>query len=70
MNKEWSGKLKEAHADFMLWFHGKLDRPPKNPFLPSEIEEGGLVEPYMPEGVDQEIVLFDLGGKDDRHSST
>lgn len=27
--------------------------------LPPEIEEGGLVEPYMPEGQDSEIVLFE-----------
>ena len=60
--KRWSEKMKEAHSDFMLWWHGKVKTPPRNPFLPPEIEESGLVEPYA-EGKDTEIVTFPQAGE-------
>ncbi len=33
-------------------------------------EELNVIDQFYPEGEGTEIVLFDLGGKDDRHSST
>lgn len=50
-------RLEAAREQFFDWLRGKAE-PPKNPFLPPEVEEGGLVNPYLPEGEGTEIVLF------------
>jgi len=60
--KKWSEQLHQAHEDFKLWLSGKLDKPPKNPFLPPEVEEGGLVEPYA-EGKGTELEAFPQAGE-------
>lgn len=59
--KRLSEQARQIHADFMLWLDQKRQRVAAHEqghALPPEIEEGGLVDPYMPEGRDQEIELF------------
>lgn len=53
-NERLHQRLNTAKVEFFAWINGDRDKPPVNPFLPPEVEEGL----YMPDGLGTEIELF------------